>query len=138
MKKMIIKMFLSMLMFASLYAEQYTYKMIVPVDIDPIPGNKIIRDGRTYNILYYRFHFLVRNGDQVEEYIDLKAIPISNNGLEKTFVVQKTFDHKLEGTKYGTFFQFCEDDRGNSCTYPISSDTKFRKYSDNGTFTKIR
>ena len=139
MKKMFILAIMLIVTASQVSAEQYTYKLNVPVDIDAIPGNKIVKNGRTYNLRYYIFHAMIaENGSgRTLEYIERRVIPVSNSGIHATLSFSKTFDHKINGNYFIVRCDFCEDSHGNSCFLPPSSIYTSYKKSSVGNFTKV-
>ncbi len=118
--------------FGLLFARDYTYQITTPVDIDPIPGNIVVKDGKTYHIRYYIFHFtLISSSGGSVVYVERRVIPVSSNGLHVTLVAKKTFDHKIENAYYANVaFSFCEDMHGNSCIRLPSSMIDSARYRD--------
>ena len=118
--------------FDLLFARNYTYQITTPVDIDPIPGNTVVKNGTTYHIRYYIFHFtLISSNVGSVVYVQRRVIPVSNNGLHATLIAKKTFDHKIESAYYANVsFSFCEDTHGNSCVQIPSSMIESARYND--------
>jgi len=138
MKKIKIIAMLLCLGFGSLFARDYVYQITTPVDIDPIPGNIVLKDGKTYHIRYYIFHFFISDGNRnVIEYIERRVIPVSDTGLNATLVSKKRFDHKIaNGVKMTAYLSLCEDMHGNSCVMLPSSMIETALYRDGVYFSQ--
>ena len=125
-----------------LYAQEFTYRIKVPLEIDAIPNNQIVKDGKTYQIRYYSvqaFIFEGSTGGQVLEHLGRRFFPVGSGGGMHNSAVEfsKTFDHKLDGNRYGAQFSFCEDDAGASCARPVDSEVEEATYYVSGTLTKL-
>ncbi len=124
-----------------LYAHEFTYVVSVPLDIDAIPNNQIVKDGRTYNIRYYRVQAYIfqESTGQVVGHLGTKVYPVSNAGIHIAVIVfSKTFNHKLNGDIYGASFSLCEDTGGNTCVTPRMSEIEEITHEVTGTLTKLK
>jgi hypothetical protein len=140
MKKIFILAVMIVIEISQLYAQEFTYKVKVPLEIDAIPNNQIVKNGRTYTIRYYLIEAYIYRGSTgvVLEHLGIKKIPVSSSGIHNSALVfSKTFDHKLDGNRYGIQLKLCEDSAGNTCIRPEDIEVEEAQYSASGTLTKL-
>ena len=139
MKKIIIAILLVVLGVSTIHAAEFTYRVTIPVDIDAIPNNRIVQDGITYNIRYYKIKcYVTKENGSSGKYIGGKVVPISNSGYKTTLILEKTFDHALEERRYySVYLWLCENNSGNPCVRPQSFQIEQANYISRGTFTRI-